>query len=244
MTNEQVHGLDLISSALRLIGVLGLGDTAKGDQATQGLDRLKALEDMWRVDRLTMSQVVRSVQNLTNGVANYAIGIGATWNIDRPIWIEGAALLPTASSNSEIPIDVLTDQQYREFRDKGRSSAYPTSGLYFDKGWNTSGYGNVQMMETPGAAGLRVALYLPTSNVNIQNLSATLYLLPPGYRLALEYSLAQLLKDNYPGTWTQQLEDATTKFVSAIKRPNEQPGVLKGDPMFVRHPERSILAGD
>lgn len=231
MATEQIYGLELISRSLRLLGVLGLGQTAAGDQATQGLAKLKALEDMLRLDRLTMSWVQRSVQYLSANQSSYTIGVGGNWSMDYPIFIEGAAILPD-SSDREIPVKVLTDQEYREFTNKGQSSALPLQGIYFDRQSDSIGLGRVVFVEKPTAV-VRIALYIPVSNVNIQNLAVTLYYLPPGYSLMLEYNLARLLKDNYPGTWTQQLEQSALEFLGNVKRVNEQPGVLKGQPLFV-----------
>lgn len=244
MATEKLYGLELISRSLRLLGVLGLGETASGAQATQGLAKLKSLEDFLRLDRLTLSWVQRSLQYLSANQSSYTIGVGGEWSMEYPVFIDGAAILPTIGDDREIPVKVLTDQEYREFTNKGQSSSLPLRGIYFDRQSDALGLGRVIFVEKPTAV-VRIALYIAVSNVNIQNLAVTLYYLPPGYSVMLEYNLAQLLKDNYPGTWTAQLEESALRFLSAVKRVNEQPGVLKGPSLFVPECHRgNILAGD
>lgn len=232
-TTERTHGLDLIARSLRLLGVLGEGQTPDGQMAQDALVELKSLQDSHRLNRLLISVVLRTVWSLTINVASYAIGQGATWVYDRPVFLDSVALLPTAGSNSEIPVPLLSAQEYAAVRNKGAASAIPTRGVFYDHAYDINGeQGLITLVETPSVSGLRLALYIPTDTANIQNLSSTYYYLAPGVSRMLKYNLASELADDYPGNWTESKERKAVESLAAIMRVNDQPGVLRGDPFW------------
>lgn len=251
MITERMYALDLISRSLRLLGVVGAGETAVGAHANQGLDKLHALIDLWRLERLMMDTVQRAIYPLVINERTYTIGPGVfiagptTFLVaDRPLYIDGAALIASATGG-EIPMPVLSDQAYREYQNKGRSSALPTAGIYYAKDFDyLTGRGTLILLERPTVSGLYLVLYLPTSTVQFQDLSTTLIRLPPGYSLALEYNLASLLADNFPGNWTEKQERAASDFKAAIMRVRDVPEVMKCDPMWNGPAVFDILRGE
>src|SRR5277367_554613 len=67
-------GLDLISSALRLIGVLAAGETAPGYQANLALQTLNQMVDSLSAQKLMIWSILRNVYTLTAGVQTYQLG--------------------------------------------------------------------------------------------------------------------------------------------------------------------------
>ena len=225
--------LDIISRSLRLLNVLGRGQVASGQMANDALKDLNSMLSAWRLKRLTIRTVVRRTFTLSNGVATYTFGPGATMSITPlPTWIDAAAIIASGSTH-EHPIDVLSDQRYQTIRNKSLTSSLPLDGVYLDKTYSTStGRSNIVVLPTPSAAGLTLVLYVPLPLVLFEDLSATSYTLPDGYEMAIRYNLAKDLSNTYPGTWDQKKEDAAVQSLAAIQRVNETPRELTCDPML------------
>lgn len=224
--------LDLITRSLRLLNVIGEGETPSGPMSDAAFDDLTDLMDWFKLRRLTVRQVVRSVFTLSSGVGTYTIGPGATFNVAVPLSLEGAAILTSLTSDEEIPVDVLTDQAYREYSNKGASSTLPADGVYLDKSFSTStGRSNIVVLPKPSVANRRLVLYMATPLSIFADLS-TNYLLPTGHARMLRYQLARELKDRYPGTWTAELEKTAAEVFGAVMRVNDVPAVLRVDPML------------
>lgn len=234
-TPIQLYGLDLIATSLRLLNRLGEGETPSGAMALDALAALETLVDSWRIERLMIGTVRRTVWPLTQNLRGYQIGPGQPWGTDLPVWIDAAAMMEASPSLVTHPIPVLSTSEYNAMNNLGEPSAFPMRGVYYDKWFDANiTYGVIYLVETPSVAGLRLALYqaMDSAAANIQDLSTTLYNLPPGYARALKYNLAKELSDDYPGSWTAALEMKALESKASIKRLNEVPGVLRCDPFW------------
>lgn len=225
-------GLDIISRSLRLLNVLGKGETAQGDMAADALETLDEMLDSWRLNRLTIPQTARQTVSLLSGTATYTIGPSATINVTPlPYRIEAAAIIASGQTD-ENPLAVFTDQQYQEWRDKSATSTLPQAGVYLDKSFATAtGRSNVIVLPTPSASGLTLVLYLLRPYVLFGDLSTDYPYLPDGWALAIRYNLAKLLKDEYPGTWDDKKETQAVESLADIQRLNEMPPTLSCDPL-------------
>ena len=117
---------DLITAALRRLGVVGAGETPQADDVTDALDRLNDLVDAWGTERLTIYQTVRSTWALTPNVATYTIGPSGDCNIARPVWVEDLRFQDTSQSPTlEMPLSPLTTDAWAAVPQKGLTSTYP-----------------------------------------------------------------------------------------------------------------------
>lgn len=84
MALPTVTAQQLVSDALRMLGVHGTGQTLEADDVQVGLRMLNELIDAWGTQRLTMPALVRTVVPLTVGQTVYTIGVGGDIDIPRP----------------------------------------------------------------------------------------------------------------------------------------------------------------
>jgi hypothetical protein len=225
---------DLITRSLKTIGVLAAGETANGTDVNDALTQLNNMIDTWATNRLTIYSVARTALNLSASTQTYTIGTGGTWNIARPIWITAAGVIPdstaAAAQKTEIPIRILTVEQWRDIAIKELTSTYPQE-MYYDKTW-TAGLGNIEVWPIPTSSNSQVVLYTPTALVQFADLT-TNYTFPPGYEEALRYQLALRLAPEFGRQLSPDVQMLAAETFANIKRTNTNEDVLSIDPALV-----------
>lgn len=222
-------GMELITSALRLAGVIGDDETPSDPMAEQARDVLNLLIDAWAADRLTIPAKLRNVFTLTANDGSYTIGSGGDLNVTRPLDIAqgDAGVMPTAGDDFEIPMRVLSDQEYARRSFKADTAAYPTE-LYYDRRW-VAGLGTILLFPIQDVSGVRLVLYLPTGQVSEFADLTTDYTFAPGYKRALRTNLAVDLANEYGRAVTDKLERDAMKALGVIKRVNVHPKQMRCD---------------
>jgi hypothetical protein len=186
-------GLNLIKSAMRLIGVLSSGENPSDAEANDALAILNQLIDAWQIQRL-MIYTVNRVALDTNGdpltleadQQDYTVYSSGDFDIPRPVRIEKASVVLTSGDTPvEIPIPILDEQQWRAVSVKNVSGALPTA-VYDDGGFP---FRTLSYWPIPNVGGLQAVLYCWTQLQQFADL-VTEFAFPKGYLKALRYSLA------------------------------------------------------
>jgi len=101
---------DIITSALKLTGVLADGETPSNDTANQGLTVLNDMIDAWNADRLAIYTTRSDDFPYVLGKQSYTLGTGGDFNITRPARIDAMStiLLTDPSNPVEVPIALFT----------------------------------------------------------------------------------------------------------------------------------------
>ena len=102
--------LDLITRALRLIGVVAEGEPVSADQGQTGLDGLNDMIDSWNAERQAIYTTTSNDFPFVLGQQSYTLGDGGDFDIPRPARIDGmsAILLFDTSNPVEVPdVDVF-----------------------------------------------------------------------------------------------------------------------------------------
>lgn len=192
--------LALITQSLRRIGVIAEGAIPGSDQAIDAMAILNDyVADVLTNDRLAIFSITRTTFSMTNGTADYTVGIGGTINIPRPVTMNmqgcNVQFIDTSSSqpNTEISLWPLTDDTYQAIAQKGVSGTYPTS-WYFNPTFTP--YATLTFWPVPNVSTLVGVLYSPAA---VQEFSALTQIiaLPPGYRRFLRDNLAVELATEY-----------------------------------------------
>lgn len=116
--------MDLVSDALIDAGVIAPGESPTGEMARHGMRTLNRMIDQWNIDDLMVYSLQRQVFTLTPGQASRTIGIGGNFNVTAPTKIEMASVQDPANP-VEIPIQILTDEEWRDVTVKSTSSSFP-----------------------------------------------------------------------------------------------------------------------
>lgn len=227
-----MKAIELITAALKELGVVGAGETPSSDLTTDALSTLNLWIDSLGTERLTMFKLTRTTKTLAASTASYTVGTGGSINITRPLWIEAAGLVldTTASTPTEIPISVFTDQEYAGIPQKTLTATQP-SGIYYDHGW-TSGLGIIYPLPIPTVGTTQLVLYTPTPVSEFADLSATDYTFPAGYRRALTKGLAIELAPQFGASISDLLVQQAAESMADVKRSNFRLEELSIDPAY------------
>lgn len=194
-------GLDVISSALRLIGVLASGEQPQGAEQSDALDTLNSMIDSWNAERLMIYTVPRLLFNLNSGQQSYLYGLPTPtvptpdFNSARPAKIERIDIIWLANPAQplELPLQYLTVEQWADIPVKNISSALPQYC------WDDNGFPlrTLNFWPIPNNIQLQVAIY-PWNAIQEPVTLTTQLAFPPGYWKAFRYSLAVELAAEYP----------------------------------------------
>src|SRR5215813_9162525 len=178
--------IDLITSALRLIGVTASGEQPTGEEASDALVILNQMIDSWNEERLNVLTITISNFSLTTGTQVYTLGTGVTFNATRPAAIYRISIISLANPAQplELPMEMLTDAQWREIPVKNITSALPLK-VYDDGSFPLR---NLSYWPIPTIA-VQTAIYGWTALTQFASQSTDLTF-PPGYLKALRYNLA------------------------------------------------------
>lgn len=179
---------ELISMALRLIGVVGLGSRVTAAELQDGMQSLNLLLDEWSVLRENVFVRTENSFPLVVGQSVYYIGVDAIdINTVRPIKIESA--YRRDSSGVDLPIKVDMQQlDYDDIALKNISGTvsrmfykpdYPFGVIYFDFAPSTT--------DT-----VYIKSWKPFSKITDPG-DKTQMIYPDGYEAALTYNLAKIL---------------------------------------------------
>src|SRR3990167_8824086 len=197
--------VDLVTESAIMAGIAAIGETLDGGTADYGFSKLNQMVDLWAVDRLAIYRSQRKDGlSIVSGTQTYTIGTGATWDVARPSWIDGAGVIqdPTATYPVELGIEVFTNKRWKEVLSKTITSPLP-QGIWYDR---TFANGTIYVYPVPSSSTPDIVLYLPIAVTEFDALTDSISL-PPGYRMALVSNLAVLM-----ATGLRQIPDAVAQI--------------------------------
>jgi hypothetical protein len=106
---------DIITSALKLVGVLADGETPSDDTANQGLSVMNDMIDSWNAQRRAIFTTRSDDFPFVLGQQSYTLGAGGDFNIPRPARIDAmsAILLNNPANPVEVPMDMYSVQDWQ-----------------------------------------------------------------------------------------------------------------------------------
>lgn len=185
---------DLITSALRLINVVSEAETPTAYQAETALAALEELIDQFNASQIMIYTQDIVLHTLTNS-ATFTIGAGGDVDVpSRPFKLDAAFLrMNTASTPIDIPMSVLSASEWMGVRSKSVQSTYPRY-IYINGDWPLA---TAHLWPVPtGVGDTSIGLLLNhtlTTGLTLDDEET----LPPAYRQALRFGLAELLAPEY-----------------------------------------------
>ena len=224
--------LDIITGALRDIGILDAIEIPSDEDAAVGLTYLNDLLEAWSNEGLTVYTQSQNSLTLT-GAASYTVGSGGTFNTTRPIFPESAFY---SLSGVDYHVQIINLEQYNSIPYKAATggipeviafnTAVPLSTMYAYPVVSTGTLTLVSQNPLTSLAGYTTVLAYPN-----------------GYNRALRLSLAVELMPNY-GVQNQQVMAMAEKAKKDIKRINYKPATLDNTlTVGYRHRYGNILNG-
>ena len=209
---------DVVTDALREIGVLAAGEVASAEDALSGLSALNRLIDQWKTEELTIYQTNRSTWTIVSGTQQYTLGLGGTINIPRPVFIDHIHFEDQSPAKPiEYQMNPLTDDAWSRLPIRTITAPFPTSWYYNP----TYPLGTVELWPVPTSATLLGVIYAPAAVSEFTDLS-TLISLPPGYRRMLVKNLAMEMAPSYTRPTSGELQLQASDSKAAVKRSNKR----------------------
>jgi hypothetical protein len=207
--------LDLITLSLKEAGVIGIGQTAQGDDIVDAMRILNGMLAQWRTKRCFVYHLVDLTVS-TTGAASYSVGPGGDIDVaTRPNVISGAFLRMPASQ-VDYPLTML-----RAYEDYARVSAKNISSLpshvFYDTGYPL---GTIHAWPIP-PAGYELHL-LAREELPSFALPSDTVELPGEYEEAIRYGLAVRLRPLYQLEPDPTLVALATSAFNTLRAANAQ----------------------
>lgn len=223
-------GTNIVTYALREIGVKGEDEVPEGWELEDGLFKADLLLDTWRTVRRMIPAVTISTYSLVQAQQDYTIGPSGDFSQVYPTVIERWSVVPDddATDPLEIPQGRPLDfSEWQQISVKSTTAKYPTK-MYYDQSYNSSGQGTCSFYPIPDNNDVDVKLY----NVipDLTSIAAgTTYDLRPGLMRALVLKLAITCAPTYGSAATvsddlrMEAKQAEAAFLRSNYRPIEAP---------------------
>lgn len=216
-----MNPLQIIILALKIIGILGVGNTPMPEDTNDALTMLNVMISGWNRRRWIVWHLV-DIAFQSNGSQSYTIGLGQQFDVTRPDQIESAyARQNTGIQAVDYPLDILeAHEDYSDIALKSLvsfpstvfyDSAYPIGKLFFYPIPNDNFELHVIVKET-----------LPTL-INLQSN----VIFPQEYQEALIWNLAARLRPMYQLPPDPTITAMAITSLSVIRGANSQVPRLK-----------------
>lgn len=207
---------ELITGALRLIGVLADGETPSGDMATDSLTAFNQMIESWSIERLAVFCTQDQVFVWPPSVASLTFGPSGTIVGERPVQVDEATYFKV--NNLSYNVLFINQEQYDGIALKGSTSTYPNV-LYTNMGMPDI---TMYLYPVPTSA-------LEFHLVSVQQLTqaadfSTTLVLPPGYLRAMRFNLALELCGEFgvtPAPNVSRIAMTSKRNLKRINNPND-----------------------
>ena len=237
-----ITGRDLITGALRLLGVYAAGDTVSAEDLADGLESVNDMIDDWATQRLTSPTLVRTTWTLVSGTASYTVGDGGTVNIVRPVFVPHVHFVDTSlDPDREYLLTRLTDDGWANLSQRAFTSTYPSAAYYTN---DTATLGRIYFYPVPTSSTLQGVIYGQQLTPYFADLS-TEVCFRPAYARALRYNLAVELAPEFNATPSPLVMQTAKDALANVKRANIKLTDLAVDSALLPHRRYfSIYSGD
>lgn len=210
---------DLVTSALKTAGVLGVGQTALSEDSNDAFNLLNYMVALWNRKRWLVYDLLDTALTST-GATSYTVGSGGNFNIARPDRLEFAyfrLLNSTGQNQVDFPLQILPSREdYSRIALKSLST-WPTY-TFLDSGYPT---GSVYFWPIPPAT--TYELHIGTKNpISAFTSLAQTVNLPPEYQMPIVYNLAARLRVSYQLPVDQALVALAEDSLNVIRGANAQ----------------------
>lgn len=218
--------LDLISSSLRLIGILASGETVDIGTANDALTVFNQMVDSWNTDRLAIFTTAATDFPFVLNKQSYTLGAGGDFNMARPARIDSMStiLLTNPSVPVEVPIDMYSVDQWRnQVPVKNVAGSIPLV-CYDDGGFP---FRTLNFWPIPNQAN-SVRIYAWQALAQAATLQTAISF-PPGYAEAFRYNLAVRLSAEFAAPLTPIVQQIAVESLARVKTMNAPDLYLQSD---------------
>lgn len=214
---------DLITRALKRLGVLQPTEAPSSEDAEASLEILNELIDAWKLQRLMIASITRTTWTIAANDGSYTLGTGGQINTTRPSVANDVTVKfidTTTNPDTEHKLTVLTDDAYEAIPQKAATAIWPVAAwLNATFGASDTGLSTLELWPVPTSSDLQGVLYAPTPLGELATLTTDFYA-PPGYRQLYTTNLLLKLAPVFNRPVTQAMKDDATEATANVKRVN------------------------
>lgn len=208
----------IIERAMRLTGNLGVGESLDDSEAQDGLEALNTMLDSWATENLFVYAMSLDSITLIPGTAAYTVGPTGGTVSDRPIVVDSSSYV--VMDGISYPLVSLSLQEYNDLTLKTLDTTIPEA-LWYNP---TFPNGTVTLYPVPKQA-MTLKLWSQKVITSFASLTTDLSL-PPGYKRAIELSLAEEFGPEFETEANRTLMRKAASARKNIKRINFKPTSL------------------
>jgi hypothetical protein len=227
----------IVRDAFLVLGVLASEETPSASEESDALRVLNRMLDSWAAERLVLSATLRSTHTLTVALNPHTIGTGGTFATTRPVRIDRASIIPLAAPGSELPLDMLDDNEFQGLQ--GKTTAGRPFALWVETSYPTA---KLHLFPIPNAADTLV-LYT-WQQIGRFTATSDSFDMPPGYERAIVANLAKALAPQYGVTLSAEAAADAGESKAALKRLNYKPIYAQCDSAVLGGGGFNIISGD
>lgn len=185
---------EIIASALKKSGVLGVGQTASAEDASDAFTDLNQMLATWQRKRWVVYALV-SASKVSTGAVSYTVGPSADFNIARPDRLESAFFRQTVQSQPnqiDYPLEIIEAREDYNLIAIKQLQTWPNF-IFYDSAYPI---GSVFPWPVPQSGLYTIFISVKTQLGALTSLTQTINL-PPEYMAALVWNLAARLRPSY-----------------------------------------------
>lgn len=217
---------DIIRAALRTMGVLATGENPTADEQADALYSLNRMIEQWSIQRLFIYSITEEIFSFVPNQQSYTLGPGGDFDTTRPNKIQdmNVRINPGTTSQLDIPMNILNQQQWAKIGVKLTQSSWPTH-VYPDMQYPLV---VLNFWPIPQEA-QNIEMFSWKNLTKFADVNQQV-IMPPGYEDALIYNLAVRLCPEYGKASSQELQGLATSAKMHIKTENDKDNYMRCDP--------------
>lgn len=224
--------LDIINTALDDAGVLGVGQTPLAEDTNKAFNKLNDMIAQWQRKRWLIPYLVDS-PIISTGAQSYTVGPGGDINIARPDRLEDGCylrqLINSSPNQVDNPLEIIESHEtYASISLKQLTSF--SNYIFYDSAYPL---GRIFPYPIPQANIYEIHILTKAILGQFTSLTQTI-ILPPEYKPALEWNLAQRLRVAYRFPKDEELNAMARDSLNLIRGANAQIPRLRMPTALVR----------
>ena len=209
---------DIITGALRLIGVVAEGESPSPESAADALSAMNQMIESWNTERLSVFATEDQVFSWPATVISRTLGPTGDFVGNRPILVDDATYFKDPSTGVSYGLKLINQQQYNGIALKTVQSTYPQVM------WVNMTYPDIEMYIYPVPTKLIEFHFISVDELTRPANLATDLTFPPGYLRAFRYNLACELAPEFgvePSRQVQRIAMTSKRNLKRINNPDD-----------------------
>ena len=209
---------DIITGALRLIGVVAEGESPSPESAADALAAMNQMIESWNTERLSVFSTQDQIFSWPATVISRTMGPTGDFVGNRPITIDDSTYFKDPSTGVSYGLKLINQQQYNGIALKTVRSTYPQVM------WVNMTYPDIEMYIYPVPTRVLEFHIVSVEELTRPAILATVLSFPPGYLRAFRYNLACELAPEFgvePSRHVQRVAMTSKRNLKRINNPDD-----------------------